>query len=193
MDLRSFEAALPRNAGDDLPHLSGPAADVRQVLAAHFVRDCPHIVEIGGHRKPITGFLTHAPLSVLSVDPKTPDHRAETLGGRSCRVRHVGAKFQDVAFELEPGSYGLIMLGYSLKPLGARSALGEKLFGLIDRARIVVLDYAPALGRAADQVPSILSRPTLSILCQFDLELRDPAIAGSPYASRRFFVLKPGC
>jgi len=80
MDLRSFEAALPRNAGDDLPHLSGPAADVRQVLAAHFVRDCPHIVEIGGHRKPITGFLTHAPLSVLSVDPKTPDHCAGSSG-----------------------------------------------------------------------------------------------------------------
>ena len=57
--------------GTDLPHLSGPAAAIRQVLAAHFVRECPHVLEFGGHLRPVTPFLTHHPLSVTSVDPNT--------------------------------------------------------------------------------------------------------------------------
>ena len=63
MDAKMIEVGSALiGTGKDLPHLSGPAAAIRQVLAAHFVRDCPHIVEIGGHIRPITPYLTHRPL-----------------------------------------------------------------------------------------------------------------------------------
>ena len=182
-------APASASAADSLPHLSGPAAAVRQVLAAHFLRECPHVVEIGGHIRPVTDYLTHHPLSVLSVDPKTPAYQAETLKGQPCRVRHLPRKFQEVDYDYEPGSYGLVLLGYSLKPFGGREPLGQLLFSLIDNARVVVIEYAPQLERATSQVPSIVSRPTVQVHCSFELDLHDEAITGSPFARRRFYVL----
>ena len=192
MNLQASDApGQSRAVPDDIPHLSGPGAAIRQVLAAHFVRDCEHIVEIGGHIRPVTDYLTHAPNSVLSVDPKTPAYEAEMLNGKPCRVRHVARKFQEVAYDYAPRSYGLVLLGYSLKPFGSREPLGQLLFGLIDNAKTVVLEYPPALERASSQVPEILARPALEELCGFEIAIDDAAIAGSPYARRRFHVLKP--
>src|SRR5262245_22067855 len=99
MDLRRFEAKSHLVGTDkDLPHLSGPAAAVRQVLSAHFVRDCPHVIEIGGHIRPVTPYLTHHPSSVLVVDPKTEPYEGEELNGHPCRIRHVARKFQEVTY-----------------------------------------------------------------------------------------------
>ncbi len=175
----------------DLTHLSGPAAAVRQVMAAHFVTGCAHIVEIGGHLRPVTPFLTHGPNSVMVVDPKIEPYEGDDLNGRPCKVRHVAAKFQEVVFDVPAGQYGLIILGYSLKPFGARQPLGQSLFGLIDDARTVVLEYTPALDRAASQIPQILERPSIRLRCSIELTLDDGQIAGSPFASRRLIVLDP--
>jgi hypothetical protein len=192
MNPKTFEAVPPSDgAGQDLPHLSGPAAAIRQVLAAHFVRGCPHVLEIGGHRRPVTGYLTHAPLSVTSIDPKTAEYEADELNGRPCRVRHIARKFQDVELDFAPRSYGLVLLGYSLKPFGKREPLGKLMFSLLDNASVVVIDYTPEFERAASQVPSILTRPTLTSYCSFELKLEDPEIAATPYARRRFHVLHP--
>jgi hypothetical protein len=178
------------NAGSGIQHLGGPASSVRQVLAAHFLRDCPHIVEIGSHASPITPYITHRPLSVLCVDPKTPPFESEGLHGHPCKVRHIGRKFQNVEYDYQPHTYGLVLLGYSLKSSGRKEPLGELLFSLIDNARIVVIDYAPELERASSQVPLIVNRPSLSSVCCFDIKLNDQQINDSPYALRRFHVLK---
>ncbi len=183
--------SLLAGAGKDLPHLSGPAASIRQVLAAHFVRECPHVVEIGGHIRPVTPYLTHRPLSVLSVDPKTPDFEAGELNGHTCQVRHVSRKFQEVEYDYAPRSYGLVLLGYSLKPFGSREPLGQLLFSLIDNAKVVVIEYPPELDRASSQVPHIVARPTLSLHCSLEFALEDDAIVDSPFARRRFQVLHP--
>jgi hypothetical protein len=192
MDVQAIEKASALvGTGKDLPHLSGPAAAIRQVLAAHFVRHCPHVVEIGGHIRPITPYLTHRPLSVLSVDPKTDPYQSDTLHGFPCDVRHLDRKFQDVKFEYSPGSYGLVLLGYSLKPFGQRDSLGELLFSLIDNANIVVLEFPPELDRASSQVSQILARPGLHIECSLEIVLDDEAIRGSAYARRMFYVIRP--
>ena len=178
-------------ADQDLPHLSGVGASLRQVFAAHFLRDCEHVLEIGGHIRPVTGYLTHHPLSVTSIDPKTVAYEAETLNGRPCRVRHIPRKFQEVDYDYAPGSYGLVLLGYSLKPFGSRDPLGDLLFSLIDNAKTVVIDYAPALERGAMQVPHIVNRSTVKIRTIVDLGLHDPEIAATPYAGRRLYVIDP--
>ncbi|MBX3596145.1 MAG: hypothetical protein KF874_01110 [Rhizobiaceae bacterium] len=182
---------LPANVFDSLPHLSGPAAEIRQVLAAHFVRDCENIVEIGGHIRPITSYLTHTPKSVLSVDPKTPDYESSELNGKPCHVRHLSRKFQEVEYDFSPFSYGLVLLGYSLKPFGKREPLGQLLFSLIDNAKVVVIEYPPELERATSQVPEIIARPSLKMHCNFALDLHDAAIEDSPYTRRLFYVLHP--
>src|SRR4029453_5469001 len=104
---------------------------------------------------------------------------------------HFSRKFQEIEYDYEPGSYGLVLLGYSLRPFGSREPLGQLLFGLIDNARTVVLEYPPALERASSQVPSILTRPSLEVLCSFDITIDDPEVAGAPYAQRRCHVLTP--
>lgn len=164
---------------------------VRQVVAAHFVSDCRHVVEIGGHLRPVTPFLTHGPDSVLVVDPKVEPYEAEELNGRPCKVRHIARKFQEVSFDVPSGEYGLVLLGYSLKPFGTREPLGEALFSLIDNARTVVLEYPPALERSASQVPHILARPTVKVRCTIEFTLDDAQIRGSPFARRRLIVLDP--
>lgn len=181
----------PASEDIEIPHLAGPAALVRQVVAAHFVSDCRHIVEIGGHLRPVTPFLTHAPDSVAVVDPKVEPYEADELNGRPCRVRHIARKFQDVSFDAPRGEYGLVLLGYSLKPFGTREPLGAALFGLIDNARTVVLEYTPAVERAASQVPHILARPTVKVRCTIEFTLDDAEIRGSPFARRRLMVLDP--
>ena len=192
MELTTFDAAEPvQSFPDNIPHLSGPGAAIRQVLAAHFVRDCPHIVEIGGHLRPVTDYLTHAPLSVLSVDPKTPPLEADELNGRPCRVRHISAKFQEVEYDYAPGSYGLVLLGYSLKavrqPRAARPAAVRP-----DRQRqdgdprISAGAGACVLAGALDPVAALART-----VCSLDITIDDPEIAGSPYARRRFHVLRP--
>jgi hypothetical protein len=186
---------LERSPADQAPlaglsHLAGPAAPVRQLLAAYFVRDCPHIVEIGGHLTPVTPFLIHHPESVLVVDPKVVPREEAELRGRPCRVRHVARKFQELTFDLAPYTYGLVMLGYSLKRAGGREALGSKLIDLVDQARIVVIEWALQLERAALQVPHLLNRPGLRQLCRIDFALEDGIIEHSPYGQRRLVVLE---
>src|SRR5438067_13046429 len=119
MDLRLFEAQSSLiGTGKDLPHLAGAGAAIRQVLAAHFVRQCAHVIEIGGHIRPLTPYLTHHPKSVLVIDPKADPFVADELNGSPCRVRHIARKFQEVSYDTAPRSYGLVMLGLSLKPFG---------------------------------------------------------------------------
>ena len=191
MDFKHLERTpADRALMADISHLAGPAAPVRQLLAAYFVRECPHIVEIGGHLTPVTPFLIHHPESVLVVDPKVVPREEAELRGRPCRVRHVARKFQELTFDLAPYTYGLVMLGYSLKRAGGREALGSKLIDLVDQARIVVIEWALQLERAALQVPHLLNRPGLRQLCRIDFALEDGTIEHSPYGQRRLVVLE---
>lgn len=178
-------------AGIQLAHLAGEAAHVRQAIAAHFLKNCADIIEIGGAGAPITNALTHAPRSVLVVDPKITAFAAEELRGAPCRVRHVAAKLQQVTFDAAPGTYGLALLGLSLKPFGAKPAVPPELAALCDNARRIVIDYAIHFERSAGQLPALIGRGTLREVLRLDLRLSDPAISATPYAERRLIVLEP--
>lgn len=72
----------------------------RYVIAAHHLRGCRHIVEIGGYRTPITHFLTSQHASVTVLDPYVKPVANETLNGAPCRVRHFPMMFEDYAKRL---------------------------------------------------------------------------------------------
>ncbi len=189
---RSAEELMTPSADDhDIPHLLAPVAMSRQVLAAYYLRECKHIVELGGHKAPITPFLMHGPESVVSCDPKINPVETDTLHGKPCRVRHLAAKFQQIEFDVEPYDYGLVILGYSLKPYGDQRPDDMQLFDLIDHAKVTVIDYVHDFERADTQLPQVLERGTLREVCHIDIKLHDDVIAGLPYANRRILVLEP--
>ena len=190
MENPSSQPKRPKAEGN-IPHLEAPILTARHALAAHFLRECAHIVELGGYKTPITGFLTHQPESVLSIDPKMEPQEREELNGVPCRIRHIARKFQQVDIDLAPYSYGLVILGYSLKPFGDRQPDANQLFGLVDRARRTVIDYMIDLQRPEVQLPHLLGRGTLRQVHRIDMQFHDEDIGGQPPANRRLLVLEP--
>lgn len=179
----------------DMDYLTTEAAQTRCVIAAHFVRDCPHVVEIGGFRTPVSLYLTGTHESVTVLDPLMREYAADSLNGAPCRVRHVPAAFQDGVLDLEPGAYGLVMLGASLKHFSDDGAERERqwasLAGAVSGARVAVIEAAVDwhLGRAAlDRLGSLPSMRTRVCL---DLDLgANPGMDRDHYR-RRLLVLSP--
>lgn len=170
-----------------LPHLSSPAAALRQVLAAHAVRACAHIVEIGGAGLPITGFLTHHPDSVTVIDPKIPDFSAAMLNDAPCRVRHLAAKLQEV--EIAPSApYALVLLGLSLKPFGRRGATPPELLALAAGAEVLVIDYALDLERAQGQIGALTATRPAPPIIDLALTINDEVLRAAGFDRRRFLV-----
>ncbi|WP_156323332.1 hypothetical protein [Bosea sp. AAP35] len=176
-------------AGTLLPHLANPAAALRQVLAAHAVRSCDHIVEIGGAGLPITGFLTHRPDSVTVIDPKIPDFAAERLNGAPCRLRHRAAKLQEIT--LAPAHpYALILLGLSLKPFGRQGAIPSELLALAASADVLVIDYALDLERAQGQIGALLATRRTPPAIDLELTINDETLQAAGFDRRRFLVFE---
>ncbi|NNJ75290.1 MAG: hypothetical protein HKP56_09035 [Anderseniella sp.] len=185
-----FSGDLPAGPAG-MPHLAGPAADLRQAMAAHFVDGLPTIVEIGGHLRPVSGFLRHVPERFVCVDPKSEPFESDKLNGEPCRVRHIARKFQEVDLDLKPGSYGLVFVGYSLKAFGSQDAVGQKLFSLIDNSALTVIEFSPKLQRASKQMQSLLERPEMETVCSLDFSIEDGAFETTEYGARRLVVLRP--
>jgi hypothetical protein len=180
-------AARERSRPDGLGHLAGPGAQVRQALAAHFVRGVPTVLEIGGYLNPISDHLVQDATAVWVIDPKIEP--LETTSPAGCAVRHIGAKYQAVDFSSLPRPYALVMLGYSMKPYGRSAAVDPKLLSLVDGAARVVIEWAEALERATSQVPALLARPGLATMCRIAYRIEDGVIDRTPYADRAFVVL----
>jgi hypothetical protein len=114
-DVRAPEvASRPIPGGDkSWEYLVTPAYQTRYVLAAHYLDACADVVEVGGYRTPISGFLRAPHRSVTVIDPLIEPGEHDMLAGQPCRVRHVRAFFQDVP-DL-PATYGLALLGFDLE------------------------------------------------------------------------------
>ena len=174
-----------------LPHLSGPGSPVRQVMAAHFLRDCEEVVEIGGAGLPIARFLTHHPRSVTVIDPKIEAFEAGSLNGQPCSVRYIPKKLQAVELDPTPGRFGLVILGLSLKPFGSRGAIDPRLLAWIDSAKIVIIDYPINRDRSIEQLPRLIERGTLEEIVRIKLQIEDSGFRTSQFSERYFLVLQP--
>ena len=181
----------PQADGILLPHLSGPGSPVRQVMAAHFLRDCDDVIEIGGAGLPISRYLTHHPRSVTIIDPKIEAYEADTLNGQPCHVEYIPQKLQAVELEPKPFEYGLVLLGLSLKPFGQRGAVDPRLIRWIDQAKIVIIDYPLKRDRSIEQLPELIGRGTLDELVRIKLHIEDAQLRSSEFSERYFLVLKP--
>lgn len=177
-----------------ISYLLTPAAQSRYVLAAHSIRDCDHIIEIGGRFTPITQYLTKAPKSVLVLDPKMPTYSADSLLGQPCEIRHVNAKFQNWNFELSNKNYALVILGCSIKHFSGNDTQRElewqKLIALINDAVITVLEYATDWRNGADNFAEIRDRINARKVLQIDMDIGSNSDMDTPYTLRRFLVFE---
>jgi hypothetical protein len=176
-------------------YLESKAFATRCALAAHFVRDCPAVVEIGCGRVPIENYLTGEHRSVLVVDPFLRESSRSSLGGRDCAVRHVRARFQDVTWEiLRPREYALVMLGLELQDMSDGD--WEALYGLVDGARVTVLEFPtswPASCRQFDRI-RCHTRTRQRFACKLDLSGNDVGSleqSWPPRFDRELHVLEP--
>jgi hypothetical protein len=180
----------------DWEYLVSDAFSVRSVLAAHFVRDCPTVIEIGGWRTPIDRHLTGHHTSVVVVDPFIEDAARGELNGAPCDVRHLRAGVQDVTWEvLVPGGYGLVMLGLDLERLSDDDE--RALFDLIGGAAVTVIEFPSSWHRSQELYARILAGTGLVERVGTGLDLAgndfgDLSKSWPPRVERELHVLVPG-
>ena len=177
----------------DMNYLLTEGAMSRYVLAAHYVRDCHSVVEIGGFKTPITRFLTRVPAHVLVVDPLIQPYTATTLNGEPCQVEHRAAAFQSESFDVRAGTYGMVLLGASMKHFSdeptQRRQEWVKLIGLLRNARVAVLEFAVEWGLGRNNVESLVDGASMDLRVQLDIDLsRCPGVE-TEHAHRRLLVL----
>ncbi len=181
------------DAYPDMDYLLSEAAQVRCVIAAHALRDCPHVLEIGGFTTPISQFLRGQHRSVTVVDPLMRAYRSDNLNGRPCRVRHIPGAFQDTDLDIQ-GEYGFVMLGASLKHFSRAPEQAEQewkqLNRLVTGARVAVVEAAidwPLGKQALDRLQAL---PGLRVRTRLDLDLsKNPGMDPDHYR-RRLLILE---
>jgi hypothetical protein len=171
----------------------------RYALAAHFVRQCPHIIEVGGYRgNVISSFLRgyHESVTVFSLDEEFESLERNELNGAPCRLRHVREYFQsrpDLT-DLPDRTVGLVVLGLEvhgeLKPL----------LDLIQQSQVTVLEVALDHAPGIASLEGILSTVSIRTLCHVDLDLsaNEPMLReelalnmNRPFWRRRLVVVEP--
>jgi len=154
----------------DWRYLTAEAFRTRSVLAAHYVRECDTVVEIGGWRSPIDRFLTGAHGLVVVVDPFVHDAERNELNGAPSRVRHVRARFQDLRWQVvRPKGYGLVMLGLELEGLSENDY--AMLFELVENANVTVVEFPTSWDSSRAQFERIRSNVTATERLRVKLDL----------------------
>jgi hypothetical protein len=165
-------------------YLHSEAFSLRNVLAAHIVRDCPTVIEIGGCHTPIDRYLAGTHKSVLVIDPFIRDATRDSLNGTPCQVRHVRARFQDLVWTVRrEREYGLVILGLDLEGLSAADQ--ETLFSLVRGARTTVVEFASSWDPSGRMYAAILAGAGVEELQRVRLDLGATTSATSPTAGRR--------
>lgn len=173
-------------------YLLTEALQTRYVIAADQLKSCDHIVEIGCFQTPIYNFLTFTPKSVTVIDPLTEDLFADHLRGKPCKVRHVKSLFQDYEFDLEPGSYGVAMLGFALIFQNEDDKEIDDCFRalsqLINNAKKTFIEFNPSFSDARRQVRKLSGMISATETRSFDLDLSHDknAVYHNPRMSKRY-------
>jgi hypothetical protein len=185
-----------RAGGKFWGYLDTEALQMRYVLAAHFLKDCKHVVEIGGYRRnAITHFLTghHDSVTVFSLDAEFEECERDTLNGAPCMVKHIRDYFQG---HYQPvGEFGLVALGLEVQ--GSLAPFYELVRGAAVSVIEIAIDHQPSL----ECLNLIIDNAKLRVRCHVNLdfsanepslreELRDTNM-NTPFWKRSLYVFEP--
>ena len=157
---------------------------IRYLVAANYLRNCHHILEVGGCSTPITNYLRGAHESVTVVDPLVEPMQAETLNNRPCVVRHIPLKLQD--YNPTGNENGFAVLGMPQLPL-------EPVLGIMRRCEVSVLEFPPAFLPSCLMFKAVLDSRYFDVTARivFDLSHNDIGnLSDLNMAVRHLFVLK---
>lgn len=133
----------------------------RSILAAHFVRDCKTVIELGGYKTPMTAFLP-SDKKVIVIDPRTDLLKSENH-------QHL-----QIGFENWTGNpdkpFGVVILGIELH---LPEEAWQKLFQLIEESEITVIEVPIEHCHSVDQFSRICSNTTKKVSCRILLDLSD--------------------
>jgi hypothetical protein len=186
-------SAAETGAGE-WPYLATEEARARLVLAAHYLAACPHLIEIGGYRTPVADLMGPATREIFGIDPKMPAFEGRNAAGG--HVRRVVARFQDVEHPFAEGSYGLALIGCSLKfskrDPDDKARATAKLRRWVAGARTVVLEYAADWANAHETRALIEGVPGMRVRLDLGLTLPVPPPDAPSFGERRFIVYAAG-
>ena len=165
-------------------YMASEVFQTRYLVAANYLRNCRHILEVGACSTPITRYLRGAHESVTVVDPLVEPVQAETLNDRPCVVRHIPVKIQDY----QPTGYenGFAVLGMPQLPL-------EPVLRIMRRCDISVLEFPVAFLPSCLMFKSVLDSGYFGVTARivFDLSHNDIGNFSDPsMAVRHLFVLE---
>ncbi|HZD47520.1 MAG TPA: class I SAM-dependent methyltransferase [Silvibacterium sp.] len=173
-------------------YLESEAFASRNIIAAHFLRCCASVIEIGGGKSSILPYLNSKHDCVITVDPFA---REDNLEIEDCRIVRLRARFQDVEWNIPEGaSYGMVMLGLELQ--GMTDSDYRQLFRLIDGAKITVIEFPGSWGPSKQQFALIRANTRTRLRFQTKLELEgndfgDLSNSWGPRTDREIYVLEP--
>lgn len=142
-------------------YLWSEAFKSRSVLAAYFVRNCKHIVEIGGYKTPISSFLS-PDKKVLVLDPRTDPYSSEN-------INHIQIGFEqwnDIVDE----PYGVVILGIELH---MDELAWQKLYKLIEGSEVAVIEVPIEHIHSVNQFNKILQNVSKRVSTKILLDLSD--------------------
>jgi len=173
-------------------YLESEAFASRNMIAAHFLRGCASVMEIGGGKSSILPYLTGKHDCVITVDPHA---RQDDVEIDECRVMRLRARFQDVEWNIPRGaSYGMVMLGLELQ--GMADSDYRQLFQLIDQAKITVIEFPGSWEPSKQQFALIRANTRTRLRFQVRLELAgndfgDLSNSWGPRTDRELYILEP--
>ena len=176
-------------------YLDSEAFSTRSVIAAHFLRDCPLVIEIGGGGTTIDGFLTARHQRVVVVDPLVREQPAGKLGDDRSSVRYIRARFQDLEWRINQSKrYGLVMLGLELQGLNDDDR--RALYTLVNEARTTVIEFPTSWQPSCDQFKDICDNTRIQecFTCKLDLSgnpVGDLENSWPPRFDREIHILRP--
>ena len=127
-----MESYLTRYKKQEWDYLVSEVFQSRHLVAAYYLRNCSHILEVGGYKTPITNYLYGEHESVTVVDPRIEPFHAETLNDRPCLVRHLPLKLQD--YHSTGNENGFVFLGMPKLPL-------QSTLDIMRRCEVCVLEF----------------------------------------------------
>lgn len=168
----------------------------RYALAAYYLRNSSHILEIGGYRdNVITNFLTgaHDSVTVYSLDAEFEEKQDDSLNGRPCKVRHIRDYFQ--SYTQSSTDFGLAALG--LEVIGDI----EPLYRLMRLAKTSVIEIAAEHVPCQEMMALIIAQPGLRVKWELTLDFSSNEVAlanelasdniNQPFWCRRIYVIEP--
>jgi hypothetical protein len=157
----------------------------RYLVAANYLRNCSHILEVGGCSTPVTNYLRGEHASVTVVDPLVEPLESATLNGGPCLVRHIPVRLED--YQATGLENGFVALGMPFLPL-------EPVLAIMRRCDVSVLEFPVAFLDSCRMFKLILESGHFDVAARvvFDLSHNDVGDLHDPTMTlRHLFVLKP--